>query len=479
MPDPTYRDALIQMEVSMQTGGQAVLNKDEKRLNSQLLQLKQKEVMRADFPPAMHFFKARGLIKESPLFSLLQKMPKGAALHVHDFAIVDVEWLVKNVTYRPYLYMCFTNTQSIRFIFSSQWPKLLPYCSPWVLLEKLRATTVNTTELDDSIKRNLTIFTDLDPHVLYPTQDAVWGRFEQAFLAVSGLVSYAPVFREYYYQGLSEFYKDNVMYLEVRALLAEVYELDGSIHDRTWALKTYQEVTRQFTADHPDFFGSRIIFTIHRGVNSTVMSQVVDEAMKLKRDFPDFMAGFDLVGREDKGRSLWYFRNELSRPSDKGLQLPFYFHAGETNLEGSEVDQNLLDALLFNTSRIGHGFALLRHPVVKELSRKRGVALEICPVSNQVLMLVEDLRNHPGAALMAENHPLVISSDDPAMFGASGLSYDFYQAFVGFGGLRSNIGTLKELAMNSIRYSSLTAQDQEKALAMWQEKWNKFISENT
>lgn len=478
MPDPKYRDALIQMEVSMQTGGKVLLNEDEIRLNSRLLQMKQKEVMRADFPPAMHFFKARDLIKESPLFHLLQKMPKGAVLHLHDLAMVDVEWLVKNVTYRPYLYMCFTDGQSIRFVFSSQLPKQLPYCSPWVLLEKLRAATVNTTELDDSIKRNLTIFTDLDPDVLYPTQDVIWSIFEQAFLAVAGLVSYAPVFRDYYYQGLSEFYKDNVMYLEVRALLGQVYELDGRTHDRTWALKTYQEVTRQFTADHPDFFGARIIFSVHRAVNSTVMAQVVEEAMQLRRDFPDFMAGFDLVSREDEGRPLWYFRNELSLPSERGVQLPFFFHAGETNLEGSEVDQNLLDALLFNTSRIGHGFALLRHPVAKELSRKRGVALEICPISNQVMKLVDDLRNHPGAALMAENHPLVISSDDPAMFGATGLSFDFYQAFVGFGGLRSDIGTLKELAMNSIRYSSLTAEEQDRALAMWQTSWDKFISEN-
>ncbi|XP_055011624.1 adenosine deaminase 2-A-like [Boleophthalmus pectinirostris] len=80
---------------------------------------------------------------------------------------------------------------------------------------------------------------------------------------------------------------------------------------------------------------------------------------------------------------------------------------------------------------------------------------------------------------MAEGHPLVISSDDPAMFGASGLSYDFYEAFVGFGGLRSNLGTLKALAMNSIKYSSLPAQQRDKALAMWQKRWDKFISENT
>lgn len=477
IPDPRQRESFIEQEASMQTGGQMVLTDAEKRLDAALFKMKQEEVMRADFPPAMHFFKARPLIRSSPIFGLLQKMPKGAALHVHDFAMGSLEWLVKNVTYQPHCYMCVTDGQSIRFIFSQR-PKALPHCSDWTLLEDLRAKLVNATELDHSIMANLTIFTDQDPEVLYPSQNVIWDRFEQAFLAMWGLVTYAPVFREYYYRGLTEFYMDNVMYLELRALLPEIYELDGTTHDKPWALKTYQDVTRQFTAEHPDFFGARLIFTVHRGVNMSVMTEVVEEAMKLQRDFPDIMAGFDLVGREDSGRPLWYFRDALSLPVERGVMLPFFFHAGETDLEGTEVDQNLLDALLFNTSRIGHGFALVRHPVAKGLSRRKGVAVEVCPISNQVMKLVKDLRNHPAAALMSENHPLVISSDDPAMFGSSGLSYDFYEAFVGFGGIRSNLGSLKELAINSIRYSSLTLKQQEKALALWQRQWDKFVSEN-
>ncbi|KAF7655182.1 hypothetical protein LDENG_00059710 [Lucifuga dentata] len=478
IPDPRLRQALIQQEASMQTGGQTVLTEAEQKLNARVLKLKQEEMARPDFPPALHFFKARSIISNSPIFSLLQKMPKGGALHVHDFSMVDVEWVVKNVTYRPYCYMCVTDKRSMRFLFSSQWPKPLPHCSPWTLLENLRAKMVNITDLDNSIMGNLTLFTDKQPEEVYPSQDVVWEKLEDAFQALLGLLTYAPVFRDYYYQGLTEFYADNVMYLELRVLLSEMYELDGSTHDRVWTLKTYQEVSKQFVADHPDFFGARIIFTIHRRVNRSVMAGVMEEAMLLQRDFPDFMAGFDLVGREDSGRSLWYFREALSLPADRGITLPFFFHAGETNLEGTEVDQNMLDALLFNTSRIGHGFALLRHPVAKDLSRKRGVAVEVCPISNQVMKLVTDLRNHPAAVLMSENHPLVISSDDPAMFGTSGLSYDFYEAFVGFGGMRSHLGSLKELAINSIRYSSLSPVQQDKVLTMWKARWNKFVSEN-
>ena len=69
---------------------------------------------------------------------------------------------------------------------------------------------------------NMTLWTQEDPEVAYPSQDAVWKRFEQAFLATLGLVSYAPVFKDYYHESLSQFYRDNVMYVEVRALLTQV-----------------------------------------------------------------------------------------------------------------------------------------------------------------------------------------------------------------------------------------------------------------
>ncbi|KAI5616138.1 adenosine deaminase 2-A precursor, partial [Silurus asotus] len=474
-PDPHQRQALIEMEARRATGGDVVLNEKEKLVDKKLQQMKQQEMEAPDFPPAMHFFKAKPLIDASPVFSFLQKMPKGAALHVHDFAMVEVEWLVKNVTYRENCYVCFNDANSVRFVFSSVQPKALPHCSTWTLLKTLREK-LNSTELDNSFIRNLTLVTE-DPDSEYPNQDVVWKRFEQTFLVAFGLVTYAPVFKEYLYKGLAQFYEDNIMYVEIRALLPLTYELDGRTNTREWSLNACSEVIKRFKEHHPGFFGARIIFTVHRGLNSTQAVQVVDEAMRLHKKFPEVMAGFDLVGREDKGNPLWYFREALGLPEKRSVDLPYFFHAGETNFLGTAVDQNMMDALLFNTSRIGHGYALAHHPVVKELARKMNVAVEVCPISNQVLKLVSDLRNHPAAGLMAEGFPIVISSDDPALFGASGLSHDFYQAFMGFGGMKSNLSTLKELVFNSLKYSSLSPTKKKNSIEKLLVDWDKFISE--
>lgn len=77
MPDPAQRDLLMRQEASRQTGGQVTLTAAEEKLGAYLHRLKEQEMSAAQFPPAVHFFKAKPLIEKSLIFKLLQKMPKG------------------------------------------------------------------------------------------------------------------------------------------------------------------------------------------------------------------------------------------------------------------------------------------------------------------------------------------------------------------------------------------------------------------
>lgn len=95
----------------------------------------------------------------------------------------------------------------------------------------------------------------------------------------------------------------------------------------------------------------------------------------------------------------------------------------------------------------------------------------------QVLKLVDDMRNHPASTYFAQNVPLVISCDDPSFWEATPLSDDFYQAFVGIASSHSDLRTLKKLATNSIRYSSMSADEKVHALAKWQTKWTAFVEQ--
>ena len=89
------------------------------------------------------------------------------------------------------------------------------------------------------------------------------------------------------------------------------------------------------------------------------------------------------MGQEDLGPPLETFINELIDGLDD-VDLKYFFHAGETDWEGTSVDENLIDAILLNTTRIGHGFAIAKHPVVMEMARTKQIPIEVCPISNQV-----------------------------------------------------------------------------------------------
>lgn len=75
-----------------------------------------------------------------------------------------------------------------------------------------------------------------------------------------------------------------------------------------------------------------------------------------------------------------------------------------------------MDALLLNSKRIGHGFALARHPYIMEHMKKRGICLEVCPISNEELGLTPRITGHSMYNLLANNVHCTLNSDNGTIF---------------------------------------------------------------
>jgi adenosine deaminase CECR1 len=233
-------------------------------------------------------------------------------------------------------------------------------------------------------------------------------------------------------------------------------------------------LVEEFKKDHPKFMGMKVILTMGRDSNPQQIEAKMQAFERLNKKFPSFVVGFDVVGQEDVGKSL---KNHIEKLKEISRNGEFFFHAGETNWYNTESDDNVIDAILMNTTRIGHGYSVFKHPVLWAEIKRRNIAIEVNPISNQVLHLVQDLRNHPASFYISENIPIVISNDDPGFWNSKALSYDFYYAFMAFTPADAGLRILKQLALNSIEYSSMSQTEKAVASEMFNEAWMKFIEE--
>lgn len=100
------------------------------------------------------------------------------------------------------------------------------------------------------------------------------------------------------------------------------------------------------------------------------------------------------------------------------------FHAGESI--NSIRNTNVVDAILLNSKRIGHGLNLNKHSYLLDHIRDEKICLEICPISNQFLGYYNDLRVHPAKLFLNYGIKITLSPDDPSFFDYIGVSLDFY-----------------------------------------------------
>ncbi|KAF2678529.1 Metallo-dependent hydrolase [Lentithecium fluviatile CBS 122367] len=325
------------------------------------------------------------------------------------------------------------------------------------------------------------------------TVNGVWARFNQATRCFKGLLNYRKVYEWYIEKAIDRMIDEGVMYAELRPMLLDksipTDDGKGTLDNAAQMKLIVDSVEKKRAAlkakNKGDLFpfGLKIIYCTPRSIPPKLMLQEMKDCIQLKLQYPDLICGFDLVGAEDRPNHIGYYYKELVAFQETckkmGLKIPFLFHAGETLLDtGGSTDptnSNLFDAVALNSKRIGHGFALMKHPHLVEKFKKRdtnpGICVELCPISNELLHLCRNIKEHPYPELLAAKIPCCVNSDNPSLFSNS-MSHEFYQVMVGSPTI--SIHSWKQLALWSLEYSCLKDDEKTKGRDIFLKAWETF-----
>jgi aminodeoxyfutalosine deaminase len=156
------------------------------------------------------------------------------------------------------------------------------------------------------------------------------------------------------------------------------------------------------------------IFDAARQFGAEAAMRVVDAA---RRCASKTIVAFGIGGDE-----LRVDTKEFQPVYDKAGEIGLHrlMHAGE--IGGPEKIREAVE--LLGAERIGHGIAAIRDPDLMDLLAERQIPLEICPQSNVRTGALAGLlgrpnppmEHHPLARLFRHGIPVVLSTDDPAMF---------------------------------------------------------------
>lgn len=433
-------------------------------------------VAAASFPPSQMFFHARPGIESSRLFPIFQRMPKGGLLHLHESSCGRCEFVLAHIVRRADCFIWWSDDardgQRGRLKFSPMPPgddgAITGFFRFEDLEERLRA---RGGVLREELRRR---------YMLDATDAAagdIWAAFAAWFDLMAELLRYRPVMREYLRDAFQTLHEDGIGHVELRVVtpVATLYDFSGGAVVNYPERETLQEylAARDFIRDRFNpHFTLRLILCGLRGNATSDAATVLAKVREYGEYFPgeNLIAGCDFVGNEDGGRpTLAEVATIRAAATQTVPPTQFYFHAGETAWTGND---NLVDAVLLGTKRVGHGFNLFQLPAVETMMKQNRIALEICPISNQLLRLSPDLRTHPALGYLNRGLQCVLGSDDPAIFGNTGLTYDFWEAFYAWG---LDLRGLKQLAKNSLTFSALEPVEKSAALARWNDQWNDWV----
>ena len=134
------------------------------------------------------------------------------------------------------------------------------------------------------------------------------------------------------------------------------------------------------------------------------------------------------------------------RAKEMGLHL--VAHAGE-----AAGPESIWEAVKYlNVERIGHGVAASRDPELMNYLLRRGITIEMCPISNLKTRVVSSLKKHPIRTFLEKGLNVTVSTDDPSMFNTD-MNNEYLQLHRR---LNFTIPELFRLSLNAVASSFLS-----------------------
>jgi adenosine deaminase CECR1 len=483
MPDSAFRQSLSPIGKEACQIVARIREKEQNTIWTSKLEDELAKETSTNVYPGMMFSLAKERMETTKLWQIIRKMPKGALLHAHLDAMVDFDFLFDYLLSTPGMHVQCAHdlstaqkleTGSLKFCYRKSecrdtniWANDYHVNTP-VLVSEAADSFPNGGRPGflEWLKGRFTI-TNNESIEHHHGVDAVWKKFQSIFVMINGIVFYEPIFRAFMQRMLQLLLADGVKWIDLRLAFRWQWYRDGHEEPEvgySGFFKAFGEEIEKFKASEEGkgFWGARMIWTSIRALDTRLTVEDMDNCITMKLEYPHLIAGYDLVGQEDGGRplkdilpELFWFRKQCA---EEGVEIPFFFHAGECLGDGNETDQNLFDAILLGTRRIGHGFSLYKHPLLIEMVKDKKILVESCPISNEILRLCASVMSHPLPALLARGVTCALCNDDPAILGqdTAGMTHDFWQALQGWENL--GLAGLGSLAENSVRWAAFEDQ---------------------
>ena len=235
----------------------------------------------------MMFRQAKNKMEQTKLWKIVRRMPKGALLHCHLEAMVDLDWLFREALATDGICICshkgglVTSEERMELGFSFQYTnQAQPYVNIWSedynpntwvpITEAAHTFPVGGREGFITWLKSRCSITPEESLNHHHGVNAIWRKFISCFQGLRTLIYYEPLYRKFLRKFFLDLVDDGVHWVDIRAGFAFEYRKEGSDLPE----EGYVEVVRvlgdemekfQGSEQGRNFWGARMIWTTIRG----------------------------------------------------------------------------------------------------------------------------------------------------------------------------------------------------------------------